>query len=85
MIFTATRFENTANMRCEADNIVMRNKKEDPLHETFTLEVFCEALAQFASVASASARRNRRGKLKSKNEFELWRKFHSLELNEITR
>jgi hypothetical protein len=42
MIFTATRFENTANMRCEADNIVMRNKKEEPLHETLALEVFCE-------------------------------------------
>ncbi|XP_058834264.1 hemicentin-1 isoform X3 [Topomyia yanbarensis] len=39
MIFTATRFENGASMRCEADNIVMRDDGDRPLHDTLTLEV----------------------------------------------
>ncbi|XP_055619524.1 hemicentin-1 isoform X2 [Toxorhynchites rutilus septentrionalis] len=39
MIFTATRFENGASMRCEADNIVMREDGDRPLHDTLTLEV----------------------------------------------
>ncbi|XP_041782032.1 hemicentin-1 isoform X2 [Anopheles merus] len=39
MIFTATRFENGASMRCEADNIVMREDMDRPLHDTLTLEV----------------------------------------------
>ncbi|XP_053660451.1 hemicentin-1 [Anopheles marshallii] len=39
MIFTATRFENGASMRCEADNIVMREDLDRPLHDTLTLEV----------------------------------------------
>lgn len=42
MIFTATRFENTALIRCEADNIVMRNEKDKPLHDLLVLEVFCK-------------------------------------------
>ncbi|KXJ84174.1 hypothetical protein RP20_CCG018065 [Aedes albopictus] len=39
MIFTATRFENGASIRCEADNIVMRQDGDRPLHDTLTLEV----------------------------------------------
>ena len=42
MIFSATRFENNALIRCEADNIVMRNEKDKPLHDTLALEVLCE-------------------------------------------
>ncbi|CAO1401818.1 unnamed protein product [Diamesa tonsa] len=39
MIFTATRFENGVDIRCEADNIVMRDDLEKPLHATHLLEV----------------------------------------------
>ncbi|XP_052564933.1 hemicentin-1 isoform X2 [Culex pipiens pallens] len=39
MIFTATRFENGASIRCEADNIVMREDGDRPLHDTLVLEV----------------------------------------------
>lgn len=39
MIFTATRYENGASIRCEADNIVMREDFERPLHDTLVLEV----------------------------------------------
>ncbi|KAL7033530.1 hypothetical protein ACKWTF_007630 [Chironomus riparius] len=39
MIFTATRFENNALIRCEADNVVMRNEMDKPLHDTIPLEV----------------------------------------------
>lgn len=39
MIFTATRYENGVSMRCEADNIVMRQEVERPLHDTLVLEV----------------------------------------------
>lgn len=39
MIFTATRFENSAVIKCEADNIVMRNEMDKPLHELLNLEV----------------------------------------------
>lgn len=42
MIFTATRFENSAVIQCEADNIVMRNDMEKPLHEFLNLEVMCK-------------------------------------------
>lgn len=42
MIFTATRFDNSATFRCEADNIVMRNEKDKPLHESLNLEVMCK-------------------------------------------
>lgn len=42
MIFTATRFENSAVIQCEADNIVMRNDLEKPLHEFLNLEVMCK-------------------------------------------
>lgn len=46
MIFTATRFENNALIRCEADNVVMRNEMDKPLHDTLPLEVMCK-LCQF--------------------------------------
>ncbi|XP_065086926.1 hemicentin-1 isoform X2 [Ochlerotatus camptorhynchus] len=39
LIFTATRFENGASVRCEADNIVMRDDGDRPLHDTLPLEV----------------------------------------------
>ncbi|XP_058118520.1 hemicentin-1 [Anopheles ziemanni] len=39
LIFTATRFENGASIRCEADNIVMREDMDRPLHDTLPLEV----------------------------------------------
>jgi hypothetical protein len=39
MIFTATRFENGVSIRCEADNIVMRDDLDKPLHDTVLLEV----------------------------------------------
>jgi Immunoglobulin domain len=42
MIFTATRFENSAVIQCEADNIVMRNDMEKPLHQSINLEVMCK-------------------------------------------
>lgn len=42
MIFTATRFENGVDIRCEADNIVMRDDLEKPLHATHLLEVMCK-------------------------------------------
>ena len=42
MIFTATRFENGVEIRCEADNIVMRDDLEKPLHGTHQLEVMCK-------------------------------------------
>lgn len=42
MIFTATRFENGLAIRCEADNIVMRDDLEKPLHDTLLLEVMCK-------------------------------------------
>ena len=42
MIFTATRFENNALIRCEADNVVMRNEMDKPLHDTIPLEVLCK-------------------------------------------
>lgn len=42
MEFTATRFENGITIRCEADNIVMREDSDKPMHDTLTLEVMCE-------------------------------------------
>lgn len=39
MIFTASRFENGAALRCETDNIVMRQEIERPIHDTLVLEV----------------------------------------------
>ncbi|KFB37688.1 AGAP012343-PA-like protein [Anopheles sinensis] len=39
LIFTATRFENGASIRCEADNVVMREDMDRPLHDTLPLEV----------------------------------------------
>jgi hypothetical protein len=48
MIFSATRFENNALMRCEADNIVMRNEMDKPLHDTLSLEVMCKLVKLFS-------------------------------------
>ncbi len=46
MIFTATRFENGVSLRCEADNIVMRDDLDKPLHDTLLLEVMCKFIAR---------------------------------------
>jgi hypothetical protein len=45
MIFTATRFENGVSIRCEADNIVMRDDMDRPIHDTLVLEVMCKWLS----------------------------------------
>lgn len=42
LIFAATRFENGVQIRCEADNIVMRDDSDKPLHDTLSLEVMCK-------------------------------------------
>ncbi|KAJ6649403.1 Hemicentin-1 [Pseudolycoriella hygida] len=42
LIFTASRFENGVQIRCEADNIVMREDLDKPLHDTLTLDVMCK-------------------------------------------
>jgi hypothetical protein len=42
IIFIATRFENSAIIRCEADNAVMRNENDKPLQESIKLEVLCK-------------------------------------------
>ncbi|XP_037031705.1 hemicentin-2 isoform X7 [Bradysia coprophila] len=39
LIFAATRFENGVQIRCEADNVVMRDDLDKPLHDTLSLEV----------------------------------------------
>lgn len=41
-VFTATRFENGMTVRCEADNVVMRDEAVKSLKETFRMEVLCE-------------------------------------------
>lgn len=40
--FQATRFENGVSIRCEADNIVMRDDADKPLYESIMLEVMCK-------------------------------------------
>lgn len=55
MIFTATRFENSAMIRCEADNIVMRNEMDKPLHEFLNLEVMCKKLFPIRSPMLSSS------------------------------
>lgn len=42
LVFTATRFENGVSFRCEADNVVMRDEMEKPLHDSLVLEVMCK-------------------------------------------
>lgn len=42
--FTATRYENGINFRCEADNIVMQNELEKPLHNSLFLIVMCKLM-----------------------------------------
>lgn len=42
LTFVATRFENGVNFRCDADNIVMQNELEKPLHNSLFLIVMCK-------------------------------------------
>lgn len=75
MIFTATRFENNAMIRCEADNVVMRNEMDKPLHDSLALEVMCKE--QFSYL-----------KLTRKNFFfhcTVWMRKLNWKFNEITR
>lgn len=43
MEFTATRFENGISIRCEADNLVMWEDSDKPIHDTMMLEVMCKS------------------------------------------
>lgn len=49
LTFTATRFENNAEFRCEADNVVMRNEMDKPLHDKLPLEVLCKYQKSWSS------------------------------------
>lgn len=40
--FTATRYENGINFRCEASNSVMETEYEKPLHNSLFLIVMCK-------------------------------------------
>lgn len=42
LIFAASRYENGQTLTCEAENIVLRDQNEKPLHERLKLEVLCE-------------------------------------------
>lgn len=42
LVFSATRFENGVSIRCEADNVVMRDDSDKPLHDSLVLEVMCK-------------------------------------------
>lgn len=42
MIFTAQRFDNHAEILCEADNVVMRKEMDKPLRDTLRLDVLCK-------------------------------------------
>lgn len=42
--FTATRYENGINFRCEASNSVMETEYEKPLHNSLFLIVMCKFL-----------------------------------------
>lgn len=42
VIFTATRFENSAVIKCFAENEVMIDDKDKPLSQYLTLEVMCK-------------------------------------------
>ena len=41
-MFSASRFENGITIRCEADNVVMRDDSDKPLHDSLVLEVMCK-------------------------------------------
>lgn len=41
LTFTASRFENGVGIRCDADNIVMQQEQEKPLHSLVMLQVMC--------------------------------------------
>lgn len=38
----ASRFENGITFGCDADNIVMRDDSDKPLHDSLLLEVMCK-------------------------------------------
>lgn len=40
--FVATRFENGVTFRCDADNVVMRDDSDNPLHDSLLLQVMCK-------------------------------------------
>lgn len=42
LTFTASRFENQAEFRCLADNIVMRDDNDKTKHDSHILEVWCK-------------------------------------------
>lgn len=60
LIFTASRFENGASFRCEADNLVMREENDKPIHETLVLEVLCEYSNTCLSVSTCVESRDSR-------------------------
>lgn len=47
MQFTATRHENGATIKCEADNVVMRDDLDKPIHDSQLLEVMCKFQKSF--------------------------------------
>lgn len=42
MVFTGTRYENGQNFRCEADNVVIREDIDKPIHDSILLDVRCK-------------------------------------------
>lgn len=40
--FMASRFENGVIFRCDADNVVMRDDSDNPLHDSLLLQVMCK-------------------------------------------
>jgi hypothetical protein len=58
MIFTATRFENSALFKCKADNIVMRDERDRPLQESLNLEVMCKSLGMGNDLPDGKTREN---------------------------
>lgn len=42
MVFTGTRYENNQNFRCEADNVVIREDIDKPIHDSILLDVRCK-------------------------------------------
>lgn len=52
MQFTATRHENGATIKCEADNVVMRDDLDKPIHDSQLLEVMCKFQKYFKHIFS---------------------------------
>lgn len=44
LTFTASRFENGVTFGCDADNVVMREDSDKPLHDSLLLEVMCKLI-----------------------------------------